>query len=275
MQHARYNRLNPQKIAAFGGIYGNVPAFEACIADAKANNCNTLMFLGDAVGCFGHSDEVLSLIHQQCDIYIAGNHEQQAAAGLTSCGCGYASPEDEHLGSLAFKYALRDLSATNQTWLGTWADMAIVTTPLGDILLCHGSPAKTNEFLYESQLEDERLKQWLDEHEAIGFICTHSGFPWVRQFKDGRFAVNCGVVGQPDHDGDPAVHYALLDLSGNAININIQRVEYDYEGWTQTLTEEGIDPIFIEPLKTGIWTTGVNSLPEAEKQRYQLHHQVS
>ena len=41
MQHARYNRLNPQKIAALGGIYGNVPAFEACLADAKANNCNT------------------------------------------------------------------------------------------------------------------------------------------------------------------------------------------------------------------------------------------
>jgi hypothetical protein len=29
------------------------------------------------------------------------------------------------------------------------------------------------------------------------------------------------------------------------------------------------------PFKTGIWTIGVNSLPEAEKQRYQLHHQVS
>ena len=29
--------------------------------------------------------------------------------------------------------------------------------------------------------------------------------------RGGRFAVNCGVVGKPDHDGDPAVHYALVD----------------------------------------------------------------
>jgi len=70
MEHAQYNHPNTQKMAAFGGIYGNIPAFEACIADAKDNHCDTLMFLGDAVGCFGHSDEVLSLIHQQCDIYI-------------------------------------------------------------------------------------------------------------------------------------------------------------------------------------------------------------
>lgn len=88
--------------------------------------------------------------------------------------------------------------------------------------------------------------------------------------EDGPFAVNCGVVGKPDHDGDPAVHYALLDLSGNTVNLNLQCVEYDYETWTETLAEEGVDPIFVEPLKTGIWTTGVSSLPALEKQRYQL-----
>ncbi|MDR9404633.1 MAG: metallophosphoesterase family protein [Halothece sp. Uz-M2-17] len=270
MKQAEYDRANTQKIAAFGGIYGNILAFEACLNDAKANRCHSLMFLGDAVGCCGHSDEALHLIHQHCDIYIAGNHEQQAAAGSTRCGCGYASPEDERLSCLAFEYALQDLSEENQEWMGKWADTAIVNTPLGRILLCHGSPDQTNEFLYESQLDDERLKQWLDEHNAVGFICTHSGLPWVRQFEDGRFAVNCGVVGKPDHDGDPAVHYALLDLSGNQVSIQIQRVEYDYETWTDTLAEEGVDPIFIEPLKTGIWTTGVSSLPPVEKQRYQF-----
>ncbi len=37
----------------------------------------------------------------------------------------------------------------------------------------------------------------------------------MRRLADGRFAVNCGVVGKPDHDGDPSVHYALIDLPGS------------------------------------------------------------
>src|SRR5262249_19875772 len=101
------------------------------------------------------------------------------------------------------------------------------------------------------------------------FVCTHSGLPWVRLLKDGRFAINCGVVGKPDHDGDPAVHYALIDLpaSGEAA-IDIRRVSYDHEDWARTMEAWGIAPIFVEPVRTGVWTTGVASLPPSERFRW-------
>src|SRR5262249_25618898 len=145
----------------------------------------------------------------------------------------------------------------------------IVELEGGAALLCHGSPGYTSEFLYEAELDDLRLEAWLDRYGVRGFVCTHSGLPWVRLLKDGRFAINCGVVGKPDHDGDPAVHYALIDLpaSGEAA-IDIRRVSYDHEEWARTMEAAGIAPIFVEPVRTGVWTTGVASLPPSERFRW-------
>ena len=85
----------------------------------------------------------------------------------------------------------------------------------------------------------------------------------------GPFAVNCGVVGKPDHDGDTAVHYALIDLPrGGDATVEIRRVAYDQEAWARTMETAGIAPIFIEPVRTGIWTTGVASLPPSERFRW-------
>ena len=68
--------------------------------------CVALAFLGDVIGYCGHSDEIVDLIRDQFDILVAGNYEQQAAAGLTTCDCGYASEEDECIGGIIFEHAL-------------------------------------------------------------------------------------------------------------------------------------------------------------------------
>jgi hypothetical protein len=87
--------MNATRMAAFGGSYGNVSAFESCLADAQACGADLRAFLGDAIGCCGHTEEVLALVRTACPVLVAGNHEQQAAAGADTCGCGYSSPDDE------------------------------------------------------------------------------------------------------------------------------------------------------------------------------------
>ena len=131
----------------------------------------------------------------------------------------------------------------------------------------HGSPDQTNEFLYESQLDDARLVSWLDQYDAVGLLCTHTGLPWVRTLPGGRFACNVGVTGKPDHDGDPAVHYALVEAGDASPVATIQRVTYDHTAWADQLKGEGVPSAFTDPLRTGVWTTGRNSLPDMESQR--------
>jgi hypothetical protein len=254
------------RLAVMGGSYGNVPALTACLAHAKQQGCDGFAFIGDSTGCCGHSDETLQIIRDHFGILVAGNHEQKAAAGEEDCGCNYANEEDNHYGGLAHRWAMRSLSDENRKWLGAWPDLAVIETGAGKILLCHGSPAQTNEFLYESELEDSRLERWLDQYGAVGFVCTHSGFPWIRRLAGNRFAMNCGVCGKPDHDHDAAVHYATVELrSGEPHRLSIERVEYDHLAFAEQLDREGVDDAFTIPIRNGVWTCGLLSMPATER----------
>lgn len=256
-----------EPIALMGGIYGNLPALAACLEDARSQGAASLAFLGDMTGCCGHSDEAVTLVRRSFQVVVAGNHEQKAAEGALSCGCGYSNPDDERYGCLAHQYAMDSLSEENRSWLATLPDLATIDTPLGRLLLCHGSPDQTNEFLYESLLDNQRLEGWLERYNAVGLGCTHTGIPWVRSLSGNRFAVNCGVVGKSDHDGDPAVHYALLRPAGERFTVELRRVSYDHEAWARQLEAEGVDQVFVTPVRTGIWTTGVASMPAWERGR--------
>jgi diadenosine tetraphosphatase ApaH/serine/threonine PP2A family protein phosphatase len=257
-----------RRLAAMGGSYGNLAALAACLDDAAACGADLRAFLGDSIGCCGHSEEVVAMIRARFDVVVAGNHEQQAVARAETCGCGYSSPDDEAISCQAFQLATAALGDAARDHLATWPAQRIVELAGGRVLLCHGSPGHTSEFLYEVELDDLRLEAWLDAHDVRGFVCTHSGLPFVRLLRGGRFAVNCGAVGKADHDGDPAVHYALIDLDDGAPRIEVRRVEYDHEAWAQRMEAAGIDAIFVEPIRTGVWTTGVASLPVAERHRY-------
>ncbi|MCE2990294.1 MAG: metallophosphoesterase family protein [Burkholderiales bacterium] len=259
-----------QPIAFFSGAYGNLPALRACLADADAQGASLKVFLGDATGCCGHSDETIQMLLEQCQVLIAGNLEEQAAIGSLSCGCGYGEGEDNRLSCQAHAYSLESLGEESRLQISQWPQSGVIATPFGRILLCHGSPDQNNEFLYESQLDDARLTAWLTENDCAAMACTHTGLPWVRQLAGQRVAFNAGVVGKPDHDGDPAVHYALLRWQGGKPIVTLQRVEYDQRAWVTQLRAEGIDEIFLSPLETGVWTVGVASLPEVERGRAPL-----
>jgi diadenosine tetraphosphatase ApaH/serine/threonine PP2A family protein phosphatase len=260
----------PERLALMGGAYGNVPALRACIDDAKRMGCDLLIFLGDATGCCGHSDEILELLRGNFQVLIQGNHEEEAIAGSDVCACGYGDPEDEKYGCLAHRYAMTSLSERWRVWMSSWPKQALLEIGAKKLVLCHGSPDRINEFLYESELDDHRLTGWIEKHAADGLACTHTGLPWIRPLSPARWAVNCGAVGKPDHDGDPAVHYGVVQtLADRPWTAAIRRVVYDHQAWVAQLKREGVDPIFTEPLRTGWWTTGIKSLPMPEQRRAQ------
>lgn len=257
------------RLAVMGGGYGNVPALRACLDRARDLGCDTYAFTGDITGCCGHSDEIVEMVRGHFPILVAGNHEQQSAACADHCACNYRVQDDTVAGSVGHRYSLQSLSDENRAWLGTLPELAVLETSAGRLLLCHGSPGQTNEFLYPSELDDARLAGWLDAADAVGFVGTHSGLPWVHWVEGGRrFAANCGVIGKPDHDGDPAVHFAVLEINGGGVfEVSIERVEYDHAAWVAQITGEGVEPVFTDPLLDGWWTIGLASLPPVERER--------
>lgn len=253
-----------RKIAVMGGAYGNIPALKACMADAKKAGCDGFFFLGDAIGFAGHSDEILEIIFREFDTFLAGNLETEAAEGNNDCNCGYAAAEDEITGCKAFDWALKSLSERYKRKLKGLPNEIVIRTSLGNILLCHGSPDVQNEFLYESTVNEESLQDWIKKYNVQGIICTHTGLPWIKLIGNREFAMNCGSTGKPDHDGDPAIHYGIVETA-DSFRLSIRRVNYDFLSFAEQLEKEGVDDIFITPLRTGIWTCGVKSLPEKEQ----------
>ena len=58
----------PRKLAVMGGAYGNLSALDACLADSAEMGAEIRAFLGDSIGCCGHSNEVVDKIRRGFDL---------------------------------------------------------------------------------------------------------------------------------------------------------------------------------------------------------------
>jgi diadenosine tetraphosphatase ApaH/serine/threonine PP2A family protein phosphatase len=134
------------------------------------------------------------------------------------------------------------------------------------LLLCHGSPRKINEFLWESTSPDGFLAYLLDEAGADVLCVTHTGIRWHRDLGVGRHVVNVGALGRPENDGTPRVWYALLTI-GDAVDVEFIPIHYDHEALAADMDAERLPGEFIETILSGWWTTCLEVLPQKERAR--------
>jgi predicted phosphodiesterase len=134
------------------------------------------------------------------------------------------------------------------------------------LLLCHGSPRRVNEFLWESACSDAFLERLCDTHEADVILCTHTGLHWHRALPSGRHVVNVGALGRPANDGRTEVWYATLELDGD-VRVEFRPLRYDHQRLAHEMEDEALPPEFVETIRTGWWTTCLENLPARERRR--------
>ena len=199
-------------LAFFGGLYNNYLALEAAIADARRRGAGELYCLGD-LGAFGpHPDRVFPLLREQGVTCIQGNYDHSVGNGLDDCRCGYTDPRDNHFAQLSYDYTFANTSAANREWLRTLPPSLRLEIDGVRLLLCHGSPRKTNEFLWESTTSTQFLDKLTADYDAELILGTHTGLHWQRRLPSGRQFVNVGVLGRPENDGTPRVWYTLVRI---------------------------------------------------------------
>lgn len=254
------------RVAVFGGVYSNYLALEAALRDARARGAEECFCLGD-LGAFGpYPDRVFPLLHEHDVRCVQGNYDDSVGRGLADCQCGYTDPRDNYFARISYEYTLANTSPANREWMKGLPAQRRLRLGRYEVLLCHGSPRRTNEFLWESTTPDQFLEYLMRKDEADVILATHTGIKWHRRLAGDRHFVNVGVLGRPENDGRTCVWYALLEARP-AFMVDFVPVDYDHQRLAREMRAEGLPEEFVTTVLTGWWTTCLEILPAKERRR--------
>lgn len=263
------------KLAFFGGIYNNHLALAAAIADARSRGVDAMWCLGD-LGAFGpHPDRTCELIRDHNISVVQGNYDHSIGHALDDCRCGYTDPQDNYFAQLSYDYTLNKTSDEHRAWIRTLPAQVRLEINGVRLLLCHGSPRRTNEFLWESTTSTQFLDKLCTNFDANLILGTHTGLHWQRLLSYCQQFINVGVLGRPENDGTTNVWYTLLSFGGDARagrtplpwEVEFVPLTYDHERFAREMRDERLPDEFIATILTGWWTTCLEVLPSKERRR--------
>jgi putative phosphoesterase len=240
------------RVAIFSDIHANLPAMEAVQRHIEASGYDAVYCLGDIGGYASQPNEVQDLVMQMGCPTVMGNYDEGVGFGKDDCGCHYVKPFDIEMSNVSFLWTREHTTDAHKAWLRALPREIRLEWEGRSILLCHGSPRSTTEYLFENR-SDGFLRQFAaggkDDAHADVIVFGHTHVPYQREVEGVHF-INTGSVGRPK-DGDPRAGYRALTLDGDQVTSEQIRVSYDVEAACRRLVEAGLPEYFAEYLRTG------------------------
>ena len=200
------------KLAVISDIHGNHYALEEVLKIAFKENVKKLLFLGDLVGYYYHSEKVIKLISEWDCHLIKGNHEKI----LVDLANGFIQEEDvkKKYGS-GHQLALEKLSKEEIAFITSAPDQLKVIVNETSFLLCHGAPFDNNYYLYP---DTEKSVLVNCDRENIDFVLVgHSHYPFVYRNLHSML-LNVGSVGQSRIMGGVA-NWAIINTENKSFEM--------------------------------------------------------
>src|SRR5262245_56623821 len=195
------------RIALLSDVHGNLPAFEAVLADVEGQATEEVWCLGDLVGYGAQPDGCGQLARDRCDLILAGNHDMVVTGAIP---ISYFSSS----AAAAARWTQETITEGTMAYLKTLSP----ADPAREPALYHASP---RDPVWEYVLSTWQAEECIHLMDARVAAIGHSRVAlWFRQGEDGqvsgstaeagevldlsgyRWLVNPGGVGQP-RDGDP------------------------------------------------------------------------
>ena len=229
------------KLAVISDIHGNLHALDAVLEDIEGQGVDQTIALGDFLsGPYdpaGVADRLMGLDLPS----VRGNHDRFIVDGRD---------DDWEIDVLA----RNALSAAQREWLASMP----ATAKVGDVFLCHGTPASDmvlwltgidddGKAFYRSQDSIEREARGVD---AEVLVCGHTHIARTLRLSDGRLVVNPGSVGMTLAIGSPAAHYAIIEKRASGWRSSLIAVPYDHEAAAQQARGHGY-PSWADAVRTG------------------------
>jgi diadenosine tetraphosphatase ApaH/serine/threonine PP2A family protein phosphatase len=243
-------------LAVFADVHANRPAFEACLAAARARAVGRIICLGDYVG-YGADpewtvDTVMGLVENGA-VAIRGNHD---SAVLTASETMNAEAQ------AAIEWTRGKLSLAQRRFL---ADLPM-TREDDDRLYVHSEASSPPRWRYVQSTADAARS--MIATKALVTFCGHihrpalysmsvtakmtsfvptSDIP-VQLLRGRQWLAVAGSVGQP-RDGNPAASFVTFDTATR--EITYCRVPYDIEMAAQRIRDNGLPRWLADRLAMG------------------------
>jgi len=230
------------RIALLSDVHGNLPAFDAVLADVDACAPDEIWCLGDLVGYGAEPDGCVARASERCDLCLAGNHDLAVTGALdiaefSENAARAARWTQENIGAdaLSFLRGLRPVEEGRE--IGLWH--ASPLDPVWEYVLSYTQAEDNMNFM------GPRVGAIGHSHLALWFHREGEEAPRADFAKDGleqdltrgEWLINPGGVGQP-RDGDPRAAWLLLDTG--EWTAQWRRVEYPIDAAASAILKAGL-----------------------------------
>jgi diadenosine tetraphosphatase ApaH/serine/threonine PP2A family protein phosphatase len=244
------------RLAILSDVHANYEALSAVLEAYQDENIDEYYCLGDTVGYGGSPNECADLVRRCCKATVLGNHDA-AVAGRMDYSYYYEAARhalDQHA---------QWLSPENMQWL---RDLPYqLDLEEHDVLLCHGSPVRLEEFEYI--FAPEQARECLPLFDDLGHITLLGHSHLCKVFAltrtsveelppvdfdlepDKKYICSVGSVGQP-RDYDNRASYTVFDSV--AKHFEFKRVEYDIESAADKVLRARLERNFAHRLFIGV-----------------------
>ena len=248
------------KFAIISDIHGNLPALDAVVADAKNNNVDSFIFVGDYCLSNPYPNECIQRMRDLDKKYIIRGNEEKYLENLID--------KDQTMwtdGQMQISYyCYRDISTDNLDFLLSMPSTLELTFNGVNLHVAHSSA----EFIDDCEHKEwstskvakryanrivtadsfrsdihnyfegnDRFQQIFSELEQGVYIFGHSHIQWSYKSKDGKtILINPGSCGLPLDGVIGSIPYTILDITdaGNII-VEEKRIPFDMEAYIDVL----------------------------------------
>lgn len=252
-----------EPVLVFGGVYGNLEAFDALSSAAAELGipAERMIHTGDVAAYCADTYACAAKLKELGCHAIKGNVEDQLASGAEDCACGFDEGSECDLLAMRW-YALANRQTTPdlRQWMAAMPNHLTFSMGGRRFLVVHGSPRLINEFVFHS-FSDTQLTE-LAEVDADCIVAGHSGLPFTRVFGD-RIWHNSGGLGLPANDATPRVWFSVIAPGDDGISFTFHALDYANTTAAEKMREAGLPAGYADGLESGLWPN-TDILPETE-----------
>ncbi|MBM7624562.1 metallophosphoesterase family protein [Sporohalobacter salinus] len=227
-------------------IHSNIYALEQVLDDIETRDVDQIVCAGDLVGYAPFPNQVIDKIKQEEIQTVQGNYDDAVGNDRIACGCDYMTEREKKIGLSSLQFTGEETTAENKKFLQNLPQEIKLELEDYTALVVHGSPRRSNEYLYADSEEVEEVAAELKEDILI---CGHTHLPY-HQVINGKHIINAGSIGKPKHGNANGV-YTIVEVDDNGVKTEFIEVAYPVEKVTAKIKETELADELIEVLKTG------------------------